>query len=157
MSNFQSQYTGQQIDEAIGKALTGGADGLTPYIKDGYWWIGEENTGVKAQGDPYVLTTTDKSAIVADVLAALPYYDGSVDISGGVELISFTIDGDHYEAEDGMTWGEWLLTDYNTGGYTLFGSYVVIGSGQSRKLVQLNGLDITENDVIVADTAYNLA
>ena len=30
-----------------------GADnvhGKTPYIKDGYWWIGEENTNVKAEG-----------------------------------------------------------------------------------------------------------
>ena len=27
-----------------------GKDGLTPYIKDGYWWIGENNTFVQAQG-----------------------------------------------------------------------------------------------------------
>lgn len=27
-----------------------GADGKTPYIKDGYWWIGETNTHVKAEG-----------------------------------------------------------------------------------------------------------
>lgn len=27
-----------------------GAPGLTPYIKDGYWWIGDENTGVPAMG-----------------------------------------------------------------------------------------------------------
>lgn len=27
-----------------------GADGETPYIKDGNWWIGETDTGVKAQG-----------------------------------------------------------------------------------------------------------
>ena len=37
------------------------------------------------KGDPYTLTSADKSAIVADVLAALPYYDGSVDISGGAD------------------------------------------------------------------------
>ena len=28
-----------------------GKDGLTPYIKDGNWWIGEEDTGVKAAVD----------------------------------------------------------------------------------------------------------
>ncbi len=33
-----------------GKDGKDGADGLTPYIKDGYWWIGETNTNVKAQG-----------------------------------------------------------------------------------------------------------
>lgn len=27
-----------------------GADGQTPYIKDGYWWIGDTNTKVKASG-----------------------------------------------------------------------------------------------------------
>lgn len=27
-----------------------GRDGLTPYIKDEYWWIGGENTGVRATG-----------------------------------------------------------------------------------------------------------
>jgi hypothetical protein len=27
-----------------------GLDGATPYIKDGYWWIGETNTGIKAEG-----------------------------------------------------------------------------------------------------------
>jgi len=27
-----------------------GADGKTPYIKDGYWWIGDTNTNVKAEG-----------------------------------------------------------------------------------------------------------
>lgn len=27
-----------------------GKDGLTPYIKDGNWWIGDTNTGVKAEG-----------------------------------------------------------------------------------------------------------
>ena len=33
--------------------LTGddGADGLIPYIKDGNWWIGDTDTGVKARGD----------------------------------------------------------------------------------------------------------
>lgn len=27
------------------------ADGKTPVIKDGFWWIGDTNTGVKAQGE----------------------------------------------------------------------------------------------------------
>ena len=27
-----------------------GSDGLTPFIKDGYWWIGTSNTGIAVQG-----------------------------------------------------------------------------------------------------------
>lgn len=35
-----------------------------------------------------------------------------------VNLISFTIDGTTYQAEEGMTWEEWVESEYNTGGYT---------------------------------------
>ena len=33
-----------------GKDGINGIDGKTPYIKDGYWWIGETNTNIKAEG-----------------------------------------------------------------------------------------------------------
>ncbi len=33
-----------------GTATSKGEDGKTPYIKDGYWWIGDVNTNVKAEG-----------------------------------------------------------------------------------------------------------
>ena len=34
-------------------------------------------------------------------------------------LISFTIGDEIYYAEDGMTWREWVSSDYNTGGYRI--------------------------------------
>ena len=43
----------EPADEVIvkdGEDGKDGQDGLTPFIKDGYWWIGETNTGVKAEG-----------------------------------------------------------------------------------------------------------
>ena len=30
-----------------------------------------------------------------------------------VQLISFTLDGVSYQAEEGMTWGEWLESEYS--------------------------------------------
>jgi hypothetical protein len=30
-----------------------------------------------------------------------------------VNLITFTIDGTEYQAEEGMTWGEWVDSEYN--------------------------------------------
>lgn len=36
---------------------------------------------------------------------------------GDNNLISFTIYGDSYQAEEGMTWGEWVNSQYNTDGY----------------------------------------
>lgn len=38
------------------------------------------------------------------------------EIIGG-EVISFTIEGTQYYADDGMTWGEWVDSKYNTDGY----------------------------------------
>lgn len=67
-----------------------GTDGLTPHIGgNGNWWIGEFDTGVKAEGtvgesgytpirgqDYY--TDADKAEIVASVLAALPNAGGVI-------------------------------------------------------------------------------
>lgn len=43
-------------------------------------------------------------------------------------LISFTIGGESYQAEAGMTWGEWCDTEYNTGGYYVSGNFVYANS-----------------------------
>ena len=36
----------------------------------------------------------------------------------GKPMISFTIDGTIYQAEEGMTWAEWCESNYNTGDAT---------------------------------------
>jgi hypothetical protein len=46
-------------------------------------------------------------------------------------LISFTINGTSYQAEEGMTWAEWVASSYNTGGYTLSGTYISAPDGGS--------------------------
>lgn len=35
-------------------------------------------------------------------------------------LIPFSIDGDTYQYEEGMSWREWLNSSYNTGGFTVY-------------------------------------
>ena len=47
LSNY---YTKSQIDAKLKDIATEGKPGETPYIKDGYWYIGETSTGVLAQG-----------------------------------------------------------------------------------------------------------
>ena len=34
-------------------------------------------------------------------------------------LISFSVEWEDYQAEEGMTWAEWVVSDYNTDGYTV--------------------------------------
>ena len=49
-------FVDKEAREAIQEFLdnppggSSGADGKTPYIKDGNWWIGDTDTGVKAEG-----------------------------------------------------------------------------------------------------------
>ena len=53
-----------------------GTDGTTPHIGgNGNWYLGETDTGVKAAGTDYVLTSADKSEIAALVLAEIPNGD----------------------------------------------------------------------------------
>lgn len=40
-----------------------------------------------------------------------------------VRLINFTVDGTIYQAEDGMIWGEWVRSKYNTDGFLIDESY----------------------------------
>lgn len=35
---------------------------------------------------------------------------------GGSSLITFTVDGVEYQAEEGMTWGEWVDSEYDVNG-----------------------------------------
>lgn len=88
-------------------------------------------------------------------------YDGGVIISGGTaSLISFTIDGTEYQAEDGMTWEEWLESAYNTANY----SYLLLEGVDTVLLESVNsvyhyGLSYNDafvpiTDTVVADRAY---
>ena len=53
-----------------------GTDGTTPHIgANGNWYIGDTDTGVKAAGTDYVLTSADKSEIAALVLDEIPNGD----------------------------------------------------------------------------------
>ena len=75
-------------------------------------------------------------------------------------IISFTVEGTTYQAEEGMTWQQWVDSDYNTkGAYMLSTS-----SGNAVFWESINGIDfyavangdtqVTTDDVITQDYAY---
>ena len=41
-------------------------------------------------------------------------------------IINFTIDGTSYQAEEGMTWKQWVVSDYNTGNFEVDGDDVPV-------------------------------
>ena len=85
----------------------------------------------------------------------------NVESAGSSKLRQFTFRGVTYQFEEGMTWGEWLESDYNTsilvvgeydegmGGYTIMPDYdfslALRGTTQYYAVV---------TDVIVAGTTY---
>ena len=75
-------------------------------------------------------------------------------IGGKPELIEFTISGTTYQAEKGMTWEEWIPSEYNTEGYQIVNNYVMNSSGSSY--VEINGQNPTPTDIIVLDGSYRL-
>ena len=56
--------------------------------------------------------------------ASLDSGDSGSGDSGSGDLITFTIAGTSYQAEEGMTWGEWIESEYNTSYYSTDGDYV---------------------------------
>lgn len=69
------------------------------------------------------------------------------------ELITFTIDGTQYNAEEGMTWGEWCNSSYNTYGYVIdYNGYIAAGVGHDY--VAFSGSLVKSTDVIINNKNY---
>lgn len=94
-------------------------------------------------------TEADKEEIVALVLAAL----------NPPEVLSVTLSEETYQFEEGMTWEQWVESDYNTGGYAICNtsSYgVVISPDGGESFIQYaETLDIVlPQEEISAEKSY---
>lgn len=82
----------KHIENQVEDGEFDGADGLTPYISNKYWYIGKENTEVKAEGTDgkdYILTEEDREEISGIVKTDIqPVLDGIEDISERAETIA---------------------------------------------------------------------
>ena len=90
---------------------------------------------------------------------ALLAQDGKLFANGGgylitteVTLITFTFKGTTYQAEEGMTWGEWVSSKYNTDGFTQRG-YGIYGPG-GEEIRDPQHSVVLESAKIVANTTY---
>ena len=89
-----------------------------------------------------------------------PFYDGSCDIIDPVRIIEFTAyDGNmgrtySLEAEDGMTWSQWISSEYNSDGFSSQGTAVLYPSHESA-VTTSNGGSVTTSSIIIENHAYN--
>ena len=70
-------------------------------------------------------------------------------------LITFTIDGTSYQAEEGMTWAEWQASEYNPSpnGITVSGNYIAIGGSNVGTTIFDR---VLKTDVITPSATYYL-
>ena len=72
-----------------------------------------------------------------------------------VSLINFTINGTSYQAEEGMTWGEWVASSYNTYGLVISSDGKVKNKFGSAYIANRQ-VAITSDDIIKPNYEYLL-
>lgn len=150
---------GTQINTAINYHDTNAAShhGLREMVED----VGDrvtvlENKTPEVSGD-YV-TKAELETVLGSYITDLDNLVGG-GIEGGesggeVEpsIITFTIDGVGYAAKPNMTWGEWVASSHNTGGYVVSNGYINNANGSSvQKIV---GGFVHPSDTIEASWEY---
>ena len=83
--------------------------------------------------------------------------DGTISLVES-NLITFTIDGTEYQAEEGMTWAEWVESEYNTVGAVLIpdvGDNYFAGIGSKVIGTSQNDIEFYTNEII-ANESYEL-
>ena len=77
-------------------------------------------------------------------------YSYTIAIIRTVNLISFTIGGTTYQAEEGMTWSQWCNSSYSANNYVIYNNEVQTSD-------HMNRINVLPSDTIVANTTYVLA
>lgn len=116
---------GKQVEVALTnandfKVATPEGAELTYTVKNGEAEVAEGDTVLAvnpADGTTGEITLT---FVAPTTIQYAGKYEGTVTFTVAVKdvpvtIISFTIDGDPYQAEEGMTWAEWVESAYNNG------------------------------------------
>lgn len=72
------------------------------------------------------------------------------------KIIGFTIDGNSFQAEEGMTWEEWVNSSYSESDYGIFyvsSSLILVNRNTSDPYQILN---VTPTDLIVSNSQYQI-
>ena len=97
---------------------------------------------------------------LANVIEDGVRYQNGGEYVAPVQKISFTIAGTSYQAEQGMTWGEWVASSYNTAGYQIVynGAQSGIADASGTKFVYVpeNRIFPPSTDAIANGREYTL-
>ena len=125
-------------------------------------------------GEILAVNPADSAAGTANITfdideSAIQYagtYTGSATFTIAVKdvpkaMINFTIDGTSYQAEAGMTWGEWVESEYNVDGYVVDESWLpgsIAVPGEYWAIADGGFLNFVEyTDEIIANHTYDFS
>lgn len=72
----------------------------------------------------------------------------------GVNIITFTLENTEYQAEEGMTWGEWVESEYNTGYYYISNDFVYFYNGDI--VIDSNYRHVKSTFIVNSDEVYGV-
>ena len=150
-------------------------------VKNGETTVNEGDTVLTVNPDNGKTGETTLSFVAPTEIQYAGTYTGSATFTIAVKdapvtIINFTMDSSDFEewipgltanlqAEAGMTWAEWIESDYNVDDYVMAedgdGSYFIYPEGEDWVAVrdtQIDGFDgiVLSTDEIVADNTYTL-
>ena len=128
------------------------------------------NQPVSAGGEILAVNPADSAAGTATIIfdideSTIQYagtYTGTATFTIAVKavpktIINFTIEGTSYQAEEGMTWGEWVAEPaYNTVGLEKDGEWYIVDPSTHKTVFKGEWETCNPSDVIVADYEYSL-
>lgn len=98
-------------------------------------------------------TTYAIKVVVTDNAGNEAPKEESIKTDEGIVLKEFEIEGlDTYQYEDGMTWYEWVNSEYNTLYLSCGGQDAIVTTGNMK--VRLNGKNVVGKDLIIEGTCY---
>ena len=120
---------GKQVEVSIAeangfKATTPEGAEITYTVKNGETAVAEGETVLAVNPKDGKTGSTTLSFVAPETIQYAGTYTGTVTFTVAVKdvpktIINFTIDGTSYQAEEGMTWGEWVDSASNTIGLYL--------------------------------------
>ena len=147
-----TRYSGDTIGVGIPMSgIRSYANGNLDYVSGvGYMWLSSASNQAYAYNQYFdSIFSQQDSNRRSYGYSVRPVEDDNIQLD--VIMISFTIEGTTYQAESGMTWFEWVNSDYNTAGCTISGSNVMhdglFVSLSSVAKVPTNYVNITDNIV----------
>jgi len=132
--------------ETWGEWIARSADATTNYMS-----ISAEHNNAVVMDDYFYLRDTQGNIQYADtvIVEGMTYNRDTEQIPS---LITFTIGNKEYQAEEGMTWAEWLESDYDTPPFQIDNDVVLNYAGDAY--IALEGVKQNGDTVIQANANY---